>query len=63
MQPSTHFVSVNAIPISDQISRRFAISECLDYLLCHPLGRWVSGDVEVEHFPPAMASNNIPHTD
>src|SRR4026208_1853098 len=54
MQPATDFISVNAIPVSDQISRYFAISECLDHLLCNPSGRWVIGDVEVEHFPAAM---------
>jgi hypothetical protein len=32
----------------------FAIRECLDHLLCNPFGRWVVGDVEVEHFQPAM---------
>jgi hypothetical protein len=54
MQPAADFVSVNAIPVSNQISRYFAISKCLDHLLCNPSGCWVIGDVEVEHFPAAM---------
>ena len=54
MQPAADFVSVNAIPVSNQISRYFAISKCLDHLLCNPSGRWVIGHIEVENFPAAM---------
>jgi hypothetical protein len=48
--------SMNETTLADHItvSGRFAVSECLDHPLCNPFGRWVIGDVEVEHFPPAM---------
>ncbi len=47
--------SVDAIPISDHVSRGGVPGECLGDLLCHPVGSRVRRHAEV-HNPPALVA-------
>src|SRR2546427_4833575 len=54
LQPTADCISIDAIPVPNQVSWRFVVRESLDNLLCNPARCGLIGHIEVEHFPAAV---------
>jgi len=47
----------DAIPITNEVSRRRGVRKCVNKLLAGPFGIRMCGHIEVEHFPPIVGKN------
>ena len=51
--------AVDSVAVSNHKPRNTVIRKCFDDLLCHPNGRWMLRDIEVDDTDAAVS---VPHT-